>query len=90
MNKYTVQVASEQHFPLAESICHEMAESAKARGTGIAKRTPEYLQEKMSEGKAIIATDDADGLGLRRVPHLRPLWLHQSDERCQRYQGRAT
>jgi hypothetical protein len=38
-----------------------MAESAKARGTGIAKRTPEYLQEKMSEGKAIIATDDVTG-----------------------------
>jgi hypothetical protein len=38
-----------------------MAESAKARGTGIAKRTPDYLQEKMSEGKAIIATDDVTG-----------------------------
>jgi len=61
MNSYTVQVASEAHFGLAESICHEMAESAKARGTGIAKRTPEYLREKMSEGKAIIATDDVDG-----------------------------
>ena len=90
MNKYTVQVASEQHFALAESICHEMAESAKARGTGIAKRTPEYLQEKMSEGKAIIATDDADGLGLRWIPDLRTLWLHQPDERCKRHQGRAT
>ncbi|MEY4954104.1 MAG: hypothetical protein RI981_189, partial [Bacteroidota bacterium] len=53
--------ASQAHFDLAESICHEMAESAKARGTGIAKRTPEYLQEKMSEGKAIIATDDVTG-----------------------------
>jgi Acetyltransferase (GNAT) family len=61
MNTYTVQVASEAHFALAESICHEMAESAKARGTGIAKRTPEYLKEKMSEGKAIIATDDVTG-----------------------------
>ena len=40
MNKYTVQVASEQHFDLAQSICNEMAESAKARGTGIAKRIP--------------------------------------------------
>ncbi|MEY4954387.1 MAG: hypothetical protein RI981_472, partial [Bacteroidota bacterium] len=50
MNSYTVQIASQAHFDLAESICHEMAESAKARGTGIAKRTPEYLQEKMSEG----------------------------------------
>ena len=61
MNSYTVQVASQEHFDLAESICNEMAESAKARGTGIAKRTPEYLREKMSEGKAIIATDDVDG-----------------------------
>lgn len=61
MNPYTVQVANQSHFGLAESICHEMAESAKARGTGIAKRTPEYLQEKMQEGKAIIATDDITG-----------------------------
>jgi hypothetical protein len=61
MNTYTVQIASQAHFDLAESICNEMAESAKARGTGIAKRTPDYLQEKMSEGKAIIATDDVTG-----------------------------
>ena len=61
MNSYTVQIASQAHFDLANSICDETAESAKARGTGIAKRTPEYLQEKMSEGKAIIATDDATG-----------------------------
>ena len=32
-----------------------MASSAKARGTGIAKRTPEYVAEKMLEGKAVIA-----------------------------------
>ena len=61
MNSYTVQVANQSHFGLAEAICHEMAESAKARGTGIAKRTPDYLQAKMDEGKAIIATDDVTG-----------------------------
>jgi N-acetylglutamate synthase-like GNAT family acetyltransferase len=33
-----------------------MAESAKQRGTGIAYRSPEYISEKMREGKAIIAT----------------------------------
>src|SRR5687767_15197024 len=33
-----------------------MAESAKARGTGIAKRSPEYVADKMVEGKAVIAT----------------------------------
>ena len=39
----------------ADTITHEMAESAKARGTGIAKRSPEYIQMKMDEGKAVIA-----------------------------------
>lgn len=61
MNSYTVQVANQSHFGLAQAICNEMAESAKARGTGIAKRTPEYLQAKMEEGKAIIAIDDVTG-----------------------------
>lgn len=32
-----------------------MAESAKARGTGIARRSPEYIAQKMREGKAVIA-----------------------------------
>src|SRR5689334_3510552 len=32
-----------------------MAASAAARGTGIAKRSPEYIEQKMDEGKAVIA-----------------------------------
>ena len=32
-----------------------MEESAKARGTGIAKRSPDYIRQKISEGKAVIA-----------------------------------
>lgn len=32
-----------------------MEESAKARGTGIAKRSPDYIKMKMDEGKAVIA-----------------------------------
>ncbi|MEY4539154.1 MAG: hypothetical protein RLZZ306_911, partial [Bacteroidota bacterium] len=58
INNYTVQVATTEHLPLAEAICFEMEESAKARGTGIAKRSPEYLRAKMQEGKAIIALDN--------------------------------
>lgn len=38
-----------------------MASSAKARGTGIAKRSPEYIQQKMREGKAVIAFNE-DGI----------------------------
>jgi hypothetical protein len=39
----------------AETITDEMASSAKARGTGIAKRSPEYVSQKIQEGKAVIA-----------------------------------
>lgn len=55
-DQYIVQLASEDHLRLAETICHEMEQSAKARGTGIAKRSPIYVMEKMLEGKAIVAT----------------------------------
>lgn len=57
-NNYIVQVATTEHLPFAEAICFEMEESAKARGTGIAKRSPQYLRDKMQEGKAIIALDN--------------------------------
>ena len=56
MSEFTVQVAGEKHKALAEEICKEMEESAKARGTGIAKRNPDYIRKKIDEGKAIIAT----------------------------------
>lgn len=51
-----VQVADESHYSYADQICNEMELSAKARGTGIAKRSPDYIRLKMSEGKAVIAT----------------------------------
>lgn len=55
INDFIVQVALPEHRVFAEEICNEMAESAKARGTGIAKRTPEYVASKIDEGKAVIA-----------------------------------
>jgi len=61
MSEFTVTVAGEQHKHLAEAICKEMEESAKARGTGIAKRNPDYIRKKMSEGKAIIAITKSGG-----------------------------
>lgn len=50
-------VANATHYGFAHFICDEMASSAKARGTGIAQRTPEYIRQKMMEGKAVIAFD---------------------------------
>jgi hypothetical protein len=63
-NTFMVCVADKQHMHLADMICTEMAESAKARGTGIAKRSPEYIQQKMEEGKAVIAlTNEGEWAG---------------------------
>lgn len=50
-----VRVAVAADVPLAPQITDEMAHSAQARGTGIARRTPEYVADKMLEGKAVIA-----------------------------------
>lgn len=55
IDDFDVMVATEEHTPFAQEIVDEMAESAKARGTGIAKRSPEYVAGKMREGKAVIA-----------------------------------
>jgi hypothetical protein len=60
-NTFQILVANESHLDFAQIICDEMADSAQARGTGIAKRSPEYIQEKMREGKAVIAFNQ-DGI----------------------------
>jgi hypothetical protein len=52
---FNIHFANIAHFEYAEEICRLMEESAKVRGTGIAKRKPEYIQNKMVEGKAVIA-----------------------------------
>ncbi len=50
-----VRVASSGDTRYAQTITDEMESSAKARGTGIAKRSPDYVAKKMEEGKAVIA-----------------------------------
>jgi GNAT superfamily N-acetyltransferase len=49
--------ADSQHFSYAEEICQLMEQAARQRGTGIAKRKPEYIRSKMDEGKAVVAID---------------------------------
>lgn len=53
--QFNILIADESHMGFAQIICDEMALSAQARGTGIAKRSPEYIQQKIKEGKAVIA-----------------------------------
>ena len=55
-----ILVAQPEHTVYARAICDLIEESAKARGTGIAKRKPEYVEEKMLTGKAIIALVDGE------------------------------
>lgn len=50
-----IRVATPADKIYAETITGEMEASAKARGTGIAKRSPEYVAQKIDEGKAVIA-----------------------------------
>ena len=50
-----IYVAGRQHIRYVEEILTTIEESSKARGTGIARRSPDYVAQKMIEGKAIIA-----------------------------------
>ena len=53
-----VVVADASHAVYADEICEEIFLSARERGTGIARRTPEYIIEKMMAGKAVIALSE--------------------------------
>ena len=50
-----VFVAGPEHEEYVDTILQTIADAAKVRGTGIAKRTHEYLATKMKEAKAVIA-----------------------------------
>ena len=51
----TVLVADASHEKYVDTILQTIADAAKVRGTGIAKRTHEYLATKMKDAKAVIA-----------------------------------
>jgi hypothetical protein len=59
-NQITIRVATPADKAYSQIITDEMEASAKARGTGIAKRSPDYISQKIDEGKAVIAVT-ADG-----------------------------
>lgn len=59
-----VRIATIADTGFSQLIADEMESSAKARGTGIAKRSIDYLSQKMVEGKAVIAfTSDGEWVG---------------------------
>jgi len=52
-----IVIANKSHSIYADIICQTIAEAAQVRGTGIAKRKPEYIITKMENGNAVIALD---------------------------------
>ncbi len=51
----SVEYALPEHAQYAELICDLIYQSALQRGTGIARRSPEYISAKINSGKAVVA-----------------------------------
>lgn len=67
-----ILVAQPEHAIHAQAICDLIEESAKARGTGIAKREARYVEEKILTGKAVIAFVDGQLAGFSYIE----TWSH--------------
>lgn len=68
-----IVIANKTHADYAEIICDTIEESARIRGTGIARRTPEYILTKMENGNAIIALDGDKFAGFCYIE----VWSHE-------------
>ena len=66
-------VANTSHVKYAEAIGELIYVSALERGTGIAKRTPEYIADKIRAGKAVIALDGSEIVGFAYIE----TWSHK-------------
>jgi len=51
-----IEIAVKHHIKYCNVISETIKSSAKVRGTGIALRTPEYIQTKIENNNAVIAT----------------------------------
>lgn len=53
-------VATDEHLKYVDEVNDAIDIASKERGTGIARRTYEYIANKMKEGKAIIALENGE------------------------------
>ena len=67
-----ILIADTSHHIYADIICDTIAESAKVRGTGIAKREPEYIKTKMTNGNCVIALEGETFAGFCYIE----VWSH--------------
>lgn len=68
-----ILVANESHIKYAQIISDTITDSAKVRGTGIARRTPEYIVKRLQAGNAIIALDGDNFAGFCYIE----VWGHK-------------
>ncbi|MAD98349.1 MAG: GNAT family N-acetyltransferase [Flavobacteriaceae bacterium] len=52
-----IVIANNSHVIYADVICQTIEAAAQVRGTGIAKRKPEYIISKIEQGNAVIALE---------------------------------
>ena len=71
--EFSIQVAGPEHISYAEAICQLIADSAKARGTGIAERQPDYIRSKIEKGNAVIALQGQQLAGFCYIE----IWSHE-------------
>lgn len=64
---FTIEVANDSHLVYVDEILRTISDAAKVRGTGIAKRNPGYVKQKMREGKAVIALDGEQFAGFSYI-----------------------
>ncbi|MBI1226005.1 MAG: GNAT family N-acetyltransferase [Bacteroidetes bacterium] len=68
-----VLIAAADQAGYAEEICSLLEVSAQQRGTGIARRSPDYIRRKIESGNAIIAlTEDGKLAGFCYIE----IWSH--------------
>ena len=65
-------IADESHISYVDTILSTIEAAAKVRGTGIAKRSPEYIAEKINGGKAVVALDGDKLVGFSYIES----WSH--------------
>ncbi len=73
MKEIKIVIANNNHLKYAQEICDVISDSAKVRGTGIAKRTSDYIEGKMINGNAIIAIHDDKFAGFCYIE----VWGHE-------------
>ena len=57
LSSMKIELAQAKHIKYAQTISVCIDDSAKVRGTGIARRTPEYIATKIENGNAVIALE---------------------------------